>query len=180
MADILQGDYSTLYNSTPIEGDTAAKVGKTWLGEMIGLGDDADKLEWQRSEQAANNTFVREMLKLREENQFNSLEAQKQRDYETDMSNTAYQRAVADMKAAGLNPVLAFQQGGASTPSGSVASSGSGNTGASSGYRRVSGNGSELISLVANIVGGALRVGASVAAASTPRETHSYIHKYNH
>ena len=31
------------------------------------------------------------------------------------MSSTAYQRAMEDMKKAGLNPMLAYQQGGASS-----------------------------------------------------------------
>ena len=44
------------------------------------------------------------------------------------MSNTSYQRAIADMKKAGINPIMAFQQGGASTPGGSSASSGSGSS----------------------------------------------------
>lgn len=48
----------------------------------------------------------------------NSIEAEKQRDWQEYMSNTAYQRAVADMENAGINPAMAMSGGGASTPSG--------------------------------------------------------------
>ena len=52
---------------------------------------------------------------------FNAKEAQKQRDWQTEMSNTAYQRAATDLEAAGLNRIIALGSP-ASTPSGATAS----------------------------------------------------------
>lgn len=53
--------------------------------------------------------------------EFSADEAEKQREWSAMMSNTAYQRSVADLKKAGLNPILAYTNGPASTPTGSSA-----------------------------------------------------------
>lgn len=54
---------------------------------------------------------------------FNSAEAEKDRQFQANMSNTAYQRAFKDLEAAGYNPYIALTAGAASTPGGASASS---------------------------------------------------------
>lgn len=79
-----------------------------------------------QSEQAARVAFERQKELLQMQMNYNREEAQKARDWETNMANTIYTRSVNNMREAGINPILAASMGlsGASVGSGATASIG--------------------------------------------------------
>lgn len=85
------------------------------LGGMLGAisgGMVLNHFQGQQMQSAANRAADRSDIQSREQMAFQER-----------MSNTSYQRATDDMKAAGINPMVAYQQGGASTPQGAQGSS---------------------------------------------------------
>lgn len=93
---------------------------------------------------------------------FNKSEAAINRDFQERMSNTSYQRMMADLKDSGINPMFAISQGGAATPSGSSAQSHSSPSNAN--YTKDSTNTfSKILGLVIGTMTSALKVSASSA-----------------
>jgi hypothetical protein len=87
------------------------------LGGLLGGGAAAGTAAGLTAGQALAGSIATSAIGAR----LSQREAQKNRAFQADMSNTSYQRAMADMRQAGLNPMLAYSQGGASTPTGSMA-----------------------------------------------------------
>lgn len=99
----------------PITAGALITGGTALVGGILGNQANASNTAAANAQSAANQASA---------NKANLQSVREQMQFQERMSNSAYQRSMNDMRTAGLNPMLAFSQGGASSPAGAAATSG--------------------------------------------------------
>lgn len=123
-----QFNQASVNNANSIAADRIAEQ-YAFNSAQAAMANDFTREMWNQS--AAYNSDMWQKMA-----DFNAAEAEKNRQWQEHMRATAYQTAVKDMEAAGLNPILAATGGGIQTGSagGSAASVGQASISGATGY----------------------------------------------
>jgi hypothetical protein len=142
-------------------GDTDVGSASGWIGRFINnINGTTAKNEYntaQADTQFERTKYLQDLAYVQ-----NSALAKENRDWQEMMSNTAYQRAVNDMKAAGLNPA-AIGGNPASTPSGASGQVSAGSVAAA----HAAGGDASIIGLIGRVAAMAIMKGAYTKMANT-------------
>lgn len=137
ISDVLNNSLNTVYNASAAGAAMANNASAAAQAAQFGYNKELMDLQNTQQEkllqaqmdfstQSAERANAFQQAMWEKTAEYNAAQAQIQRDWDEKMANTAYQRTMADMKAAGLNPILAYQQGASSFGSGASATMSSG------------------------------------------------------
>ena len=126
--------------------------------------------EWQEEQNRLDREY--NAMQADKATAVNIAEAQKNRDFQERMSNTAYTRAVADMQRAGLNPALMFGNGNMlSTPSGSTGSGVSASH-ATTAFGGAGATSTAIIGAITSLIGSAASLAGNLIGSLPPKRPH--------
>lgn len=147
----------TYFGTTDANAMTAASV-----REQMAFQERMAKQAQQFSNDQAHYAFMRNLDAAQRQMDFQARQVTSAQAFSERMANTSYQRGMADMMAAGLNPILAYRQGGATSPSGQTASGAMATSSAPSGVS-ASGASTRFQNALGPAVGTALQAAQAVA-----------------
>lgn len=174
---VQNGSYAMPLNPTFGTVSGSPTYNELWNSNTSGLTDAYRGFgsSWFNAKDISAEDFRRDLYKMDSANafsaqqsaldrQFQSDEAAKNRQWQEEFAATTYQRQIADMKKAGINPIMAFNTSANLAPGGGVASGGTARSGS------IANGSSQNVDGLGQLVSAALQIGAGLLLNKSPKK----------